>query len=214
MADTGILANRRAVVTVFSRPSGLLSHMVRLLMQEKNIANVDVQFLKPGDGNEDLASLRLDPRADLPVLIDRNLVLSDTRTILEYVDERFPHPPLMPIDPTERAQARQAIELIRTDYYNQANVIENGSAAKARAARKELQAAVTGLVGGVEKTKFWMNDEFSLVDCALAPLLWRLNALGIKLPASAAPLKEYAERLCARPAFVASLTEVEEEFGA
>lgn len=206
-----ILSNRRAVLTVFSRPAGLLSHMVRMVMAEKNIANVDVQFLRPGDGNTDLTSLNLDPRADLPVLIDRDLVLSDARTMAEYIDERFPHPPLMPIDPTERARTRQFIAVIRAELYGQAEIIEHGSPAKAKKARDYLRTTLTGLNGSLEKGKFFFGDELSLVDCAMVPILWRLQYLNVELPASAGNIIDYAERLFQRESTRASLTELERE---
>lgn len=214
MSDNAILATRRAYVTIFSRPSGLLSHLVRVVVREKNISNVNIEFLRPGDENEDLIHLKVDTTKELPVLIDRQLVLTDVRTILEYIDERFPHPPLMPIDPAERAAARQSIEEIRGEFYKLADVIETGSAAKVRAARKSLLAGLTGLATDMGRRKYWLGSDISLVDCAMAPVLWRLDALGVKLPDSAANLREYGTRLFNRPAFKASLTEAEEDLRA
>lgn len=210
MSDSAVLANRRAYLTIFSRPSGLLSHLVRVVVREKNLANVNIEFLRPGDENEDLVHLKVDTASELPVLIDRQLVLTDVRTILEYIDERFPHPPLMPIDPAERAAARQAIEEIRGEFYKMADIIENGSAAKVRAARKSLISGLTGLATSMGRRKYFLGSEISLVDCAMAPVLWRLGSLGVKMPGSAENLDEYAQRLFARPAFKASLTEIEE----
>lgn len=214
MSDHAILATRRAYVTIFSRPSGLLSHLVRLVVREKNISNVNIEYLRPGDENEDLIHLKVDTTKELPVLIDRQLVLTDVRTILEYIDERFPHPPLMPIDPAERAAARQSIEEIRGEFYKLAEIIETGSPAKVRSARKSLISGLTGLASDMGRRKYWLGADVSLVDCAMAPVLWRLDSLGIKLPDSAANLGDYGARLFSRPAFKASLTETEEELRA
>ncbi len=212
MSDSAVLASRRAYLTIFSRPAGLLSHLVRVVVREKNLANVNIEFLRPGDDNEDLVHLKVDTASELPVLIDRQLVLTDVRTIIEYIDERFPHPPLMPIDPAERAAARQAIEEIRGEFYKMVDIIENGSAAKVRAARKTLISGLTGLATSMGRRKYFLGSDMSLVDCAMAPVLWRLNTLGVKMPASAENLSEYAQRLFTRPAFKASLTEIEEGF--
>ena len=211
------LTNRRAALTVFSRPAGLLSHLVRVVMAEKNIANVDLHYIKPGDGNSDLTSLSIDPGNGLPVLIDRELVLTDTRTILEYIDERFPHPPLMPIDPTERAKTRQFIAVIRADLYGHAETILTASAAKAKKSREHLTSALVGVSDSLATANgrgdYFFGDDMTLVDCAMTPLLWRMRELGIKLPKSAERIHEYADRLFARPAFQNSMTDLEKEMG-
>jgi RNA polymerase-associated protein len=143
--------------------------------------------------------------------VDRELVLYSSQVIMEYLDERFPHPPLMPVDPVSRANNRLYLYRIELDLYNQLDIILNGSDKAATKARKEMRDNLTAVSPVFEHKPFFMSDEFTLVDCYLAPLLWRLPVLGISLPKQAAPLLEYAERIFARESFQASLSEAERE---
>jgi RNA polymerase-associated protein len=195
-------------MTLFSGDTDVYSHRARLVLAEKGI-NVDIVSVEGGNLPEDL--IDLNPYGTLPTLVDRELVLYSSQVIMEYLDERFPHPPLMPVDPVSRANNRLMVYRIELDLYNQLDLILNGGEKAATKARKVIRDNLTAVSPVFEHKPFFMSDEFSLVDCYLAPLLWRLPSLGVVLPKQAAPLIEYAERIFARESFKESLTELERE---
>lgn len=204
-----IVANRRSQMTLFSSPDCVQCHRVRLVLEEKGIGNADVIDIRDGEDCEDL--LELNPHCSLPTLLDRDLVLYEPRIVMEYLDERFPHPPLMPVDPVSRARFRLALHRIEQDMYSLIPDLEEGTPAQKRKARKAL---TENLVAGAEvfaAKPFFISDEFSIVDCSLAPILWRLDKYNIDLPKQAAPVLKYAKKMFARPAFDRSLSELEEE---
>ncbi len=198
---------RRAVMTLFSAPTDPWSHRTRLVLAEKGLS-IDVVNVDVGKLPEDL--LDLNPYHSLPTLVDRDLVLYDSRVIIEYLDERFPHPPLMPIDPVTRAQFRVALYRVERDWYAMAHDIEADPHGKTAAqSRKVLGEAIAASAEVFKAKPFFLSDEFSLVDASIAPILWRLNLFGIELPALAQPIVKYMNSIFARPAFRASLTEAE-----
>lgn len=204
-----VISNRRSVMTLFSKPNDPWSHRTRLVLAEKSI-NIDIVDVDDGNLPEDL--LDLNPYNSVPTLVDRDLVLYDSRVIIEYLDERFPHPPLMPVDPVTRAQFRLALYRIEKDWYPLAQEITEGVDRKpvARAARALEESLLSGVDIFAAKTYF-LSDEFSLVDCTIAPILWRLPVFGIELPVSAKPILAYMDAVFSRPSFQASLTELEME---
>lgn len=204
----GVVANRRSVMLVFSGDIDVYSHRIRLVMQEKGV-NAEVVSIAPGEQSEDL--IELNPYNSVPTLVDRDLVLYDSQVVMEYLDERFPHPPLMPVDPVSRATNRLMRYRIDQDLYSHLDAIENGPEKLATKARKEIRDNLTVISPIFEQMPYFMSTDYTLIDCALAPLLWRLDTLAIKLPKQAAPLIEYSERLFARDAFKQSLTELERE---
>ena len=204
-----VVANRRSVMTLFSRPLCAESHRVRLVLAEKGITNMDMVEVKPGEPSEDL--LDLNPYQSVPTLVDRELVLYEPRIIIEYLDERFPHPPLMPVDPVSRARFRLALYRVEKDLYEQLPVLEEGSPSEVRKARKLLRENLTAGAEVFAARPFFLSDEFSLVDCTLAPILWRLQHYGVELPRQAKPVQEYAQRLFEREAFQSSLSDQERE---
>ena len=206
-----VIANRRSVMTLFSVDTDAYSHRVRIVLAEKGI-NVDIVDVDPDDKPEDL--IDLNPYGSVPTLVDRDLVLYNSQVIMEYLDERFPHPPLMPVDPVSRARNRLMLFRIERDLYGQYDVILQGTDKAAAKARKELRDSLTAISPAFQQKPFFLSDDFTLVDCALAPLLWRLPRIAIELPKQAAPLKQYSERLFARESFRASLTEAEREMAA
>ncbi len=151
--------------------------------------------------------LELNPANDVPVLVDRDLVLYHSAVIMEYLDERFPHPPLMPIDPVTRAQARLMLNRIERDWYSSAALLLAGAGSKKEQeqARKLLQDGLTAIAPMFSREEFAIGDGYTVVDCSLAPILWRLPQLKVKLPKSAMPLVAYAERMFAREGFRLSL---------
>lgn len=204
-----VIANRRSAMTLFSRPTCLHSHRTRLVLAEKNI-NIDIVNVEGPDLPEDL--MDLNPYHTVPTLVDRDLVLYDSRVIIEYLDERFPHPPLMPVDPVTRAQFRLALFRIEKDWYALAEQFEEDAEKKAPAkSKKMLKESILASAELFEAKQFFLSDEFSLVDCTIAPILWRLPHYGIDLGSQAAPIERYMKRVFARSPFQESLTELEQE---
>ncbi|UCE89493.1 MAG: glutathione S-transferase N-terminal domain-containing protein [Pseudomonadota bacterium] len=181
--------------------------MVRLVLAEKGIS-FDVQSLDPGDTPEDLKDLN--PYNEVPTLVDRELVLYGAQIIMEYLDERFPHPPLMPVDPVSRAQNRLMLYRIKRDWYDRVDDLE-GTTKAAASAREAFRDSLVAVSPIFEQKPYFMSDELSLVDCAFVPLLWRLPGYGITLPPQAKALQRYAKKMFNREAFSASLTDAERE---
>ena len=199
---------RRSVMTLFSDPQNMYSHRVRLVLAEKNVT-VDIVDVDPLDLPEDVVDLN--PYGNVPLLVDRDLALYDSRIIVEYLDERFPHPPLLPVDPVSRASSRLYMHRVEKDWYSLADTISAGGKGAAKA-RKELREALTVAAPIFAAKPYFMSEEFSLVDASIAPLLWRLPQLGIELTGQAATqLDSYAKRLFTRDGFIESLSEAERE---
>lgn len=204
-----VIANRRSVMTLFSKPTDPWSHRTRLVLAEKSI-NIDFVDVDEGSLPEDL--LDLNPYNSVPTLVDRDLILYDSRVIIEYLDERFPHPPLMPVDPVTRAQFRLALYRIERDWYSLAeDIAEGGDRRPVTRARQILQDSILSSVEIFAAKRFFLSDEFSLVDCSIAPILWRLPAFDVDLPTHARPIQRYMDEVFSRPSFQVSLTELEQE---
>lgn len=207
-----LIANRRSVMTLFSSPTDPYCHQVRIVLAEKGIT-FEVSDVSPDKLPEDL--LDLNPYSTVPTLVDRELVLYDARVIMEYLDERFPHPPLMPVDPVSRAKTRLALYRISADWYSLVDQLENCDDSRQRTRlRKMLRDSLASSAEVFAFKPFFLSDEMSLVDCAIAPLLWRLPQYGIELPAQAKSVEDYAARLFERESFQASLSEAEREMRA
>ncbi|GAA6183482.1 MULTISPECIES: stringent starvation protein SspA [Alteromonadaceae] len=203
-----VAANKRSIMTLFSDTSDIYSHQVRIVLAEKGVG-VEISYTDPTNLPEDL--LDLNPYGTVPTLVDRELVLYKSHIIMEYLDERFPHPPLMPVYPVSRGQSRLMMHRIEQDWYSVAEKILSGKG-DLDAARNELREALLSLAPLFAETPFFMSEEFSLVDCYLAPLLWRLPALGIELTgAGSKEVLAYMNRIFARSSFKASLTDQERE---
>ena len=195
-------------MTLFSDTLDIYSHQVRIVLAEKGVG-VEICYVDPANQPEDL--IDLNPYGTLPTLVDRELVLYRSHIIMEYLDERFPHPPLMPVYPVSRGQSRLMMHRIEQDWYSIAEGILKGTGDIA-AARQELRENILALAPLFADNPFFMSEEFSLVDCYLAPLLWRLPALGIELSgAGAKEVKAYMNRIFDRSSFKASLTDQERE---
>ena len=184
------------------------SHRCRFVLYEKGmdfeIKDVDV-FNKP----EDLAVMN--PYNQVPVLVEHDLVLYESNIINEYIDERFPHPQLMPGDPIMRGRGRLALHRLEKELFVHVQTLENpGATAKEQSkAREAIANGLTMIAPAYAKNKYVLGEDFSMIDVALAPLLWRLDHYDIKLGKSAAPLLKSAERIFQRPAFIEALTPAE-----
>lgn len=199
---------KRSVMTLFSSDGDPYSHSVRIVMAEKGI-NHETQAVDLDNKPAELQDMN--PYNEVPTLVDRDLVLYETRIIMEYLDERFPHPPLMPVDPVSRARNRLFLHRVYKDWYQLFDEVISATKSKASKARSALTESLSVTAPIFSQKPFFMSEEFTLVDCAIAPLLWRLPGNNVNLPAKAAPLLDYAERLFAREGFQASLTEIEKE---
>ena len=201
------ISSRRSVMTLFSSADCADSHRVRIVLAEKDIT-VDVLNINPDDKPDELAELN--PYNTTPTLIDRDLVLYDARIIMEYLDERFPHPPLMPVDPVTRAHSRLALFRIEKDWFSLVDDIENGDEKTAGEARRILRESVLSAAEVFAIKPYFLSDEYTLVDCTIAPVLWRLPKYGIDVPAKQGkPILKYMERIFSRDGFQQSLSKIE-----
>lgn len=200
------MANKRLAMTLYSSDTDPYCHMVRIVLAEKGI-NYEATDVDLDDTPEDLKDLN--PYNEVPTLVDRDLVLYGHQVIMEYLDERFPHPPLMPVDPVSRARNRLMLRRIERDWYTLSNKIAAG--VDVDNARKDLADSLLTVAPIFEQKKFFMSDDFTVMDCAIAPLLWRLQHYGVELPSAASALITYAANVFKREAFKESLTEAEQE---
>lgn len=207
-----VAANKRSVMTLYSGSDDLFSHQTRIVLAEKGVT-VEIAYVDQGNQPEDL--LQLNPYADnVPTLVDRELVLYKAQIIMEYLDERFPHPPLMPVYPVSRGTSRLMMYRIERDWYTLADTVLKGTKKEADVARQELKESLLALAPVFSEMPYFMSEEFTLVDCYLAPLLWRLPVYGIELNgAGAKEVKAYMLRVFDRESFRDSLTEDEREIG-
>jgi RNA polymerase-associated protein len=192
----------RTILTLYSASDDVQCHRVRLVLAAKGVV-YDLEIVNPKSPPEDL--LDLNPYNSVPTLVDRDLVLYDTGVICEYLDERYPHPPLMPVDPLSRARLRLASVRIERDWLPFVSQIQAGGR-PAETARKRLREALLSSLPLFKAAKFFLNPELSLADCALAPLIWRLPSLGVALPREAHVIIDYGERIFRNPGFTRSLT--------
>lgn len=205
------VVTKRSSMTYFSDGRDHYSHRVRIVLAEKGVS-VDVVDVDPKDIPQELSELN--PYNSLPTLLDRDLVLYETKVIMEYLDERFPHPPLLPVYPVTRAQSRLWMYRIERDWCPMIdNILHNRNKEVADKARKDLHDSIMAIAPIFQEMPYFMSEEFTIVDCCLAPILWRLESFGIKLAGTnqSKPLEDYMARLFGRPAFQASLTDYEKE---
>ena len=194
----------------YSDPADHYSHRVRYVLAEKGV-NVEVIDVDAAYCPAKLSEVN--PYASVPTLVDRDLALYEPNVITEYLEERYPHPPLLPVYPVARANTRLLVHRVQRDWCSLVDRIADRRTADAlRAqARKELRESLTGVSPVFAEKPFFMSDEISLVDCCLLPILWRLPKLGIELPRAAKPLLDYMEVNFAREAFQVSLSDVERD---
>ena len=204
-----VSANKRSIMTLYSGANDPYSHRVRIVLAEKGVNH---EIVDVDSSPKLLAELaEYNPYGSLPTLVDRDLVLYQSGIIMEYLDERFPHPPLMPVYPVAKGRSRTLMHRVNQDWYVLMNRILNpySSPQDVDVARRELSESITSVIPVFSEMPFFLNEEFSLVDCCIAPLLWRLPKLGVELPPQAKPVHEYAERIFKRDSFQASLTDSE-----
>ncbi len=202
-----VAANKRSVMTLFSGPADIFSHQVRIVLAEKGVS-VEIEQVETDNLPQDL--IDLNPYRTVPTLVDRELTLYESRIIMEYLDERFPHPPLMPVYPVARGESRLMMHRVEQDWYSLMRIINKGG--DVDNTRRQLREELLAIAPLFSRTPFFLSEELSLVDCYLAPLLWRLPLLGIELTGNGSKeLKAYMTRVFERDSFLASLTDAERE---
>ncbi len=203
------VVTKRSSMTYFSDPSDHYSHRVRIVLAEKGVT---VELINADPSNLPAELSEVNPYNSLPTLLDRDLALFQTAVMMEYLDERFPHPPLLPVYPVARAESRQFIHRIENDWCPLVTKILVGGAGAAQAS-KELRDGLVSIAPIFAEKPFFMSEEFSLVDCCLAPILWRYKDLNLDIPRTrqTLPLFEYMERIFARDSFQESLSEPERD---
>lgn len=197
------------MMTLFSDPSDFNSHRVRVVAKEKDIV-IDIKEVDPNHIPEDV--LLASPYGTLPALVERDVKLYDPLVIIEFLDERYPYPPLMPVDPAYRAQARQTLNYIRREWEPSIYTIVQGEKGIDKA-RKHLRDEFIKLTPVFQHKPYFMSDEYTVLDITLSVIFWRINQLGIDLPKSHKGLYEYAKRMYERESFRDSLTDLELEMG-
>jgi stringent starvation protein A len=205
------VVTKRSTMTFFSDPTDYLSHRVRIVLAEKGVT-VDIIDCDPDAIPEEVSEIN--PYNSLPTLLDRDLVLYEPNIMMEYLDERFPHPPLLPVYPVARANARMFLHRIEKEWSPLIRVIEQTKRNNKRptAAIKELRDQLITISPIFDEMPYFMSEEFSIVDCTVAPILWRLPHMGIELPPKQTRgLQDYQYRMFNRDAFQASLSEAERE---
>jgi RNA polymerase-associated protein len=200
------IVTKRTIMSLYSDCDDVYSHQVRIVLAEKGV-NAEIIPAKQNELDDDFADVN--PYGSVPMLIDRDLALYEARIIMEYLDERFPHPPLLPVYPVARAEARKMMYRIERDWYSLMNKIKANT--DVENARQALLQSLVSLEPVFASKPYFLSDEFSLLDCFLAPLLWRLPQLGIELPDTMIALDAYMNRVFKRDSFQSSLSEIEKE---
>lgn len=190
-------------MTLYSTATCPFSHRCRIVLHEKDM-DFQVIDVDPNNIPEDIAVIS--SYSKVPILVERDLVLYEANIINEYIDDRFPHPQLMPAEPVMRARARLLLHRFEKELFCHIESLEQGDHKTADKARVEIANGLTMVAPIFEKQKYMLGDEYTMLDVAIAPLLWRLDHYGVKLPKQAAPLLKYAERLFSRPLFIDALT--------
>ncbi len=201
-------AVRKPIMTLYAGTSDPYSHRTRIVLYEKD---VECQLVEVDVTKKPRELADLNPYNQVPTLVDRDLVLYESNIINEYLDERLPHPPLMPVDPVSRARARLMLLRFDRDWYDLLPEVVDGDKRAAQRARNVIRDGLSVISPVFKDQAFILGEECSLVDCALAPLLWRLELYDIELPRQAKPILDYADRIFARKAFKLSLSEAEKE---
>ncbi len=209
--DTQGVVSKRSSMTLFSDSNSHYSHRVRIVLAEKGVT---VDLIESDSGNMPAELGDLNPYNSMPTLVDRDLVLYESKVMMEYLDERFPHPPLLPVYPVARAESRLFMYRIERDWCVLVDAIENSRSDNVVAkSAKELRESLLAIAPIFEEKPYFMSEEFTLVDCCVAPILWRLPALGVDMRPSkqSKPLLGYMERLFTRESFQESLSIQERE---
>jgi RNA polymerase-associated protein len=202
------ISSRKSAMILFSSTTCIMSHCARFVVHEKAVP-ADIEYFDPANPPEEL--IELNPNGNSPTFAERDLVLYDARIIMEYLDERFPHPALHQMDPASRARDRMLIKRIDQEWYSLLDDIQQQGEKKASKPKKALKESLIAAAPVFEATPYFMNEDFALIDCVMAPLLWRLPSNGIDITTLGKGITAYANRLFSRRAFQESLSPVEKD---
>jgi len=204
--------NKRTSMALFSDPVDHYSQRVRIVLEEKGISS---EIIEANKNNPSKEILEISPYATVPILVDRDVCLYDSVTLMEYLDERFPHPPLLPVYPVARANIRLYIKRIQADWCVSFDKLteQNLKKNEKEKVKRDLKSLIVSINPILKEKEFFMNEEFSLVDCCIAPILWRLPSVGIVIPDNKEnkPLNNYMKNVFTRKSFLSSLSEIETE---
>lgn len=198
-----ITTRLRNTLTLFSARDCVICHRVRLVLAAKGVS-YEMIPVDAGNPPEDLVDLN--PYHSVPTLVERDLVLYAASVVSEYLDERYPHPPLMPVDPLSRARIRLAIQRMEFDWVPQVQAMQAGSKSQAESGRRRIKELLMQSLPLFKASKFFLNPEMSLADCAMAPIIWRLPSLGVELTKDLKIIDDYGMRIFRNPGFMRSLT--------
>lgn len=203
---------QRTSMALYSDPNSHYSHRVRIVLQEKGLSTEIIDMTQE-NMHSDL--LEINPNAEIPVLIDRDICLYDSLVLMEYLEERFPHPPLMPVYPVIKARSRLFILRIEQEWSKNLDylALNPKPGSKTQKSKKDLKSNILSASSIFDEHPYFMSEDFSLIDCCVAPILWRLPALGIDISKDkkAKPIYQYMERVFSRDSFKASISEIEQE---
>lgn len=203
---------QRTSMALYSDPNSHYSHRVRIVLQEKGLSTEIIDMTQE---NMHFDLLEINPNAEIPVLIDRDICLYDSLVLMEYLEERFPHPPLMPVYPVIKARSRLFILRIEQEWSKNLDylALNPKPGSKTQKSKKDLKSNILSASSIFDEHPYFMSEDFSLIDCCVAPILWRLPALGIDISKDkkAKPIYQYMERVFSRDSFKASISEVEQE---
>jgi len=206
MHDKPLSPARKSIITLYTGSTCLMGHCCRFVLQEKEVES-QIEY----EGSDEIAAeiAQYNPYGETPTLVDRDFSVYNGLIIIEYLDERLPHPPLMPVDPVNRSRARLMMYRLQRDWIESLpkDIAATGVDTQTRQQLRDGLVAISPLFSG---QAYLLGEDFTLVDCILAPLLWRLPLIGIELPKQAKPLSDYARKIFERPGFVASLSEAEQ----
>ena len=202
------ITSRKSAMILFSTANCIMSHCARLVAYEKGVP-AEIEFFAPNEPPEDL--LEVNPNGNSPTFVERDLVLYDARIIMEYLDERFPHPALHQMDPVSRANARMLIKRIDQDWYPLLEEVLINGDKKAAKAKKMLKESLLSAAPVFEANTYFMSEEYSMIDCVMAPFLWRLPSIGIDIISLGKGVTAYSNRLFSRKAFQDSLSREEKD---
>jgi len=205
------VVTKRSTMTFFSNAQDHYSHRVRIVLAEKGVT-VDMVEVEGGNIPRELSDCN--PYNSIPTLVDRELTIYESRVMMEYLDERFPHPPLLPVYPVARAEIRQFMYRVETDWCPWVDaIVANSDKELVEKAKTNLRESLVSIAPIFSEKPFFMSDEFTLVDCCLAGILWRLPSFGVEIPSTrqTLPLIEYMKRIFTRKSFLSSMTEWERE---